>query len=156
MYTNRYTNPELSYRAKIDNPIDNDVICAEGNIVYVTPNSRVASTTIDSCLFVIIILNNGCKICIHHNVFDVQPFVEQKNFSDINSFIFSNIRSSLQRNNLTINRFYFCGDNIEGDYDNLIYTYKKLNPNAEEVRYNDSSVRFLVNNVNQVVFWRSR
>jgi hypothetical protein len=153
--TNRYTNPELSYRAKIDNPIDNDVICAEGNIVYVTPNSRVASTTIDSCLFVIIILTNGCKMCIHHNILDVHPFVEQKNFSDINSFLFSNIRGSLTRNNLTIDRFYFCGFNQTHNYDNLISIYKKLNPSAKVVTFYNTPFRFLVNNVNQVVYWTS-
>jgi len=73
-------NP-INYRNVHDdnlrNPINplrkNDNIstfCAEGNIVFTNQNSIIGSTAINSCMFVIILLGNGEKICIHHNAFD--------------------------------------------------------------------------------------
>lgn len=50
--------------------VDIHTLCGEGNIVWVTEKSKVGSTTIDSCMFVIIILNDNSKICIHHNMLD--------------------------------------------------------------------------------------
>lgn len=66
-----------SYKINCDQDYDIELhpkkihtLCAEGNIVWVTKDSKVGSTGVDSCMFAVIILNNETKICIHHNIID--------------------------------------------------------------------------------------
>lgn len=66
VYEDNLRNPRFSLR-RINNI---STFCAEGNIVFANQNSIIGSTAINTCMFVIILLGNGDKICIHHNEYD--------------------------------------------------------------------------------------
>jgi len=66
VYDDNLRNPGIPLR-KNDNI---STFCAEGNIVFANQNSIIGSTAINTCMFVIILLGNGEKICIHHNEYD--------------------------------------------------------------------------------------
>ncbi len=47
-----------------------NTFCAEGNIVWVNGNSKVGTTGVTSCLFMILFLDDHSILCIHHTVGD--------------------------------------------------------------------------------------
>jgi len=131
----------------------NDTIVAEGNIVYVAKEYKVASTTIDSCLFIIIILSNGDKICLHHNMNDINylNFSKEKNLTDEKSRIFGVLKYISQ--DFGMKRIYMCGINQTfGYYKNLTDYYKTLVRETEVTIFtSDTPCIFLVNSDNQVI-----
>jgi hypothetical protein len=82
---------------------DGDIhtFCAEGNIVWVSQNSKVGSTNIDTCMFVVIILNNGSKVCIHHHLQDEQNDDNPEYFTTEGQ-IFKNFYENHPENIITI------------------------------------------------------
>ena len=116
--------------------INISLLCMEGNIVWVTRGSKVGSGGVDSCMFVIIILNDGSKICLHHNVVDGDvPFRTIPgllNPSDIS--ILPSIFQSMNGENMVgeqINEIYLCAQTIYDfdGYQNLIDYYSGLTDN---------------------------
>lgn len=156
--TNYYTNANLHFEEKFRQSLNNDVICAEGNIVQVNNGYSVASTTVDSCMFVIIILGNGNKLCVHHTMGDGRGFgkmFDKSNQSDIESFIFSRINRIISH--YGISSIYMCGatDNysdIIGQYQRILFRYQ-IQPIIFNIDIMGGQYIFLVNRSNQVIFW---
>jgi hypothetical protein len=133
-------------------PEDIETFCAEGNIIWVSKNSKVGSAGIDSCMFVIIFLNDDTKICIHHNILDDSENVSVmggifKNMSNYTKLkdLFSN--SCIDER--VVNKIYLCFNNKENHeyYNNLIKIYRSLCPNINIL---SNYTRYLVDNNNDV------
>lgn len=137
-------------------PDDINTFCAEGNIVWVTKNSKVGSGGIDSCMFVIIILNDNTKICIHHNVYDnLEDFssLEElggKYYKNMSNYtILREIFANSCIDKRIVNKIYLCFNNKNDhyDYNNLIDMYCSLSSEKYKlVNYK----RYLVDNNNDV------
>lgn len=97
--------------------------CAEGNMVWVTNNSRVGTTGITSCMFVVLLLDNDSKLCIHHTLGDEMDdgldsgWGAQKNFTHKSYLpqILNQIRGR-------ITGAYFLGN---GDYPQICQIYNQ-------------------------------
>ena len=126
-----------------------DTLCAEGNIVWVTKNSKVGTTGIDSCMFVVIILEDESKICIHHNILDIYKEyneVEGKyyfNFSNLD-----NLEHIIKNSTIgEIKEIYLIGEDIER-YETLLAYYLKLKNPLIKIIENG---HFIVNNNNEII-----
>lgn len=113
-------------------PTNIHTLCAEGNIVWVTKESKVGTTSIVSCMFVVILLNDESKICIHHNLNDIYEILnigldkkEYLNFSNGNNLghIFEN--SNIMNEN--ISKIFLIAEDFN-DFNNLIIYYNTLRP----------------------------
>jgi hypothetical protein len=99
----------IDYRLNL---IENKItFCAEGNIIYANRNSIIGSTNVNSCTFVIIILNNGNKITIHHNTPEEAPQFEYYSNERTNpSFSIRQYLTNTITGDLRIANIIFVGD----------------------------------------------
>jgi hypothetical protein len=118
---------------------DVSTFCAEGNIVWVNSNSKVGTTGITSCLFVIIFLDDYSKLCIHHTIGDNldtgidSGWGPQKNYTHKNY-----LRQILEQVKGKIVKIYTLGLSLEKYYPNLkeIYSqYSTITPIGVEGHY---------------------
>jgi hypothetical protein len=110
---------------------DVSTFCGEGNIVWVSKNSRVGTTGITSCLFVLMILDDDSKLCIHHtlgdtleNGFDAENG-PQKNYTHKSylSQILTQIKAKIKINNI----FYLGSNSLEDrSYNEIIEIYHNI------------------------------
>ena len=137
-------------------PFNISTFCGEGNIVWVTKASKVGSTGLDSCMFVVIILNNGSKICIHHNVYDNGNLLYGAVAENVSNY--KNISKILGNSEIGPGKFitsdkisaiYLCvkSEHDERDYPNLLKIYRALTKNIF-ILYGYS--RYLVDNNNDI------
>jgi hypothetical protein len=138
-----------------------DTLCAEGNLVWVNKESKVGTTGIDSCMFVVIILEDESKICIHHNLNDEIEFFNIIG-PDKKYFNFSykdNLRNIIEQSTIgPIRKIYLIGEqisistNIElgvKGYDDLIPYYNSLAPDRViKIPFNGN---FIINNNNEII-----
>jgi len=104
-----YMNPENGNLCIQMYPTNISTFCAEGNIVWVTRESKVASSGLDSCMFVVIVLNDGSKICIHHNFYDEEDFMFDSPAENASNY--KNIPTLLTNSEITpdkVNKIYLC------------------------------------------------
>lgn len=141
-------------------------LCAEGNIVWVSKESKVGSTTIDSCMFVVIILNDESKICIHHNLQDEMSFLATDvidgvdnhffNFYEQNLYSIDNILNRSSVNNGNIKHIYLISPmNIKSDYENYYKLYFENlvleNPNKITLIKGNAEYNIIVNDNNEIL-----
>jgi hypothetical protein len=115
-------------------PNNISTFCAEGNIVWVTKESKVGSTGLDSCMFVIIILTDGTKICIHHNMYDgdIGLSGDAKNATcPENINLIFEVSTNKRGERITkdnVDKIYLCIKDVAdfGMYDTLINFYDNL------------------------------
>lgn len=130
-------------------PDDISLLCREGNIVWVSQNSKVGSGGITSCMFVIIILINNSKICLHHNMNDepMDEHEEKKNVTNktgiANIFRLSGITAP------SVRKIFLCTNDI-GDFMYYSWLVKYYNTLSENRFQLSSYGRYLVDNNNNV------
>ena len=146
-------------------PTDIDTLCAEGNVVWVSANSKVGSTKVDSCIFVIFILNDNSKICIHHVVSDDEESNQQmRGANNITNMMYSgddaiwNILEGIINGQLQ--KVYFCGTGINSvQYDKLKKKYnemlQKFNEDTDYLNtiFISQDKHYLINNDNKLISW---
>lgn len=136
-------------------PFNISTFCGEGNIVWVTKGSKVGSTGLDSCMFAVIVLNNGSKICIHHNVYD-EDIIDDAVAENVSNY--KNLPKILANSEIEpgkfitpdqIGAFYLCvkSKSDESDYPNLLKFYKTLTKNIFILH---GYSRYLVDNNNNI------
>ena len=143
-------------------PTDIDTLCAEGNVVWVSANSRVGSTKVDSCIFVIFILNDNSKICIHHVVSDDEETNKQmrSGADNITNMMYSgddaiwNILEGIINGQLQ--KVYFCGTGTNAEqYTHLMRRYFKIfdDNGFYDLEYISEDKHYLINNDNKLISW---
>lgn len=146
-------------------PKEIHTLCAEGNIVWVSKESKVGSTTIDSCMFVVIILNDESKICIHHNMQDELPALAMDdknnevfffNFYEQNLYCIINILNRSSVNNDNIKHIYLISpmdiQSVYVKYYNLYFKNLVLeNPNKITLIQGNSEYNIIVNDNNEIL-----
>ena len=162
----RYHNIENIDQTRLQlYPDDIDTLCAEGNVVWVSANSKVGSTKVDSCIFVILILNDNSKICIHHVVSDDEESNQQmrgaNNITNMmysgNDAIWDNLKTIIDGR---LQKVYFCGTGINSDqYDKLKKKYNGMLQNFnydtdyENTIFIPQDKHYLINNDNKLISW---
>ena len=158
----RYHNIENIDQTRLQlYPDDIDTLCAEGNVVWVSANSKVGSTKVDSCIFVILILNDNSKICIHHVVSDDEESHQQmRGTDDITHMMYSG-DDAIWDNLETITRgrlqkVYLCGSGVNTvEYQKLQQKYIDIFMAIDfyDVEYIDKDKHYLINNDNKIISW---
>jgi hypothetical protein len=162
--TNKYFNIS-SYDINCNNisckismhPNDIDTLCPEGNIIWVNKNSKVGSTNINSCSFVVLILSDESKICIHHNKLDTDEYEDALLPDKKNpSYFYEKIKDILNEN-LRILKIYFCGGDLKSygtihfNYI-LLGTYEEKGEDIEPKNYFiNTDGHFIIDNNNDLI-----
>ncbi len=115
---NKYTNiaKNLSLQA------NKDLICLEGNILYVNQTCKVASGGITSCLFMVLVLDDNTSIVCHMNgiLSKISPYGIQDSVAEATNYWFSHdtcfnfIKTNFSRVIGKLEKIYLTG--ILSDY----------------------------------------
>jgi hypothetical protein len=158
----RYHNIEnIDQTRLVKYPSDIDTLCAEGNVVWVNANSKVGSTKVDSCMFVILILNDNSKICIHHVLSDDEESHKQmRGTDDITHMMYSGndaIWDNLETiTSGSLQRAYLCGSGVNTvEYQKLQQKYIDIFTaiGFYDLDYITEDKHYLINNDNKLISW---
>lgn len=108
---NRYSNIDDNYNLHVNK----DLICLEGNIIYVDKNCKVGSGNINTCLFSVVELNNTNSIVCHMNGTLSNKSVYGNYINENVKYIFSNdnclqfIKEWINKLKQTVKKIYLTG-----------------------------------------------
>ncbi len=116
---NKYSNIAKNLSLQINK----DLICLEGNIMYVNQTCKVASGGITSCLFVVLVLDDNTSIVCHINGFlsKKSPYGFQDRVSEATNYWFTHdnyfdfIKINFPRVIVKLEKIYLAG--ILSDYE---------------------------------------
>jgi hypothetical protein len=128
--------------------------CAEGNIVWVNKQSKVGTVGITSCFFVLIILNDESKLCIHHALGDimVEGIDGQKNYTNK-----SYLRQILEQVKGNINSIKYIGSlHYYYNYFKQTYIeYLKITQPRETIQYGGGDGHYIIDDSNNIILLKS-